>query len=438
MRKVYLIVSVVALMGLSRPVWSQNKNLDPECVKYLSFYQEEYKAKDYDRAIVNWRKAFANCPANASQNFYVHGTTMYTRMRQAEKDPAVRESLVDTILMLQDRRMAAFPKKRDDILNNKGGYIVNYKSQDKDYLYRNLLPIVEELNGKASITVLVNLFNSSLALYKKDGLSQEEVLNTYSLVSEALESKQPKDDKDADEIGKAQVAIGSLIAESNLASCETVINSFSSRIEADPENAGLLWNALRLMNMTEGCTNNELYFKAVTTLHRLDPSYKSAYALYRMNASRDNVQEAVRYLEEAISNEGSDEVTDAKYLYELSVFAYKKGLRSKALDAAKRTIDLNKGYVAESYIVIGNLWSSVPADGEIERYARFWVASDYYQKAKAASQSQETTDEASRLLGNVTRYFPEASEVFMYDLTAGQSYSVSLGGMYASTSVKVK
>lgn len=31
--------------------------LPPDCIKYLSYYQEDYKLKDYDRALPNWRKA---------------------------------------------------------------------------------------------------------------------------------------------------------------------------------------------------------------------------------------------------------------------------------------------------------------------------------------------------------------------------------------------
>ena len=45
-------------------------------------------------------------------------------------------------------------------------------------------------------------------------------------------------------------------------------------------------------------------------------------------------------------------------------------------------------------------------------------------------------DVASAISG-VARYYPEASEIFMYDLQAGQSYTVSCGGLSASTTVRV-
>ena len=51
-----------------------------ECIKYLNYYQEYYKQKNYDAALPNWRKAYSICPASASQNMFIHGTTLLTRV----------------------------------------------------------------------------------------------------------------------------------------------------------------------------------------------------------------------------------------------------------------------------------------------------------------------------------------------------------------------
>ena len=87
-----------------------------DCVLYLNYYQEYYKQKNYDSALPNWRKAYAVCPATASQNMFIHGTTLMTRLYNQTKDAAAKSAIVDTILALQDKRMAAYPKKREDIL----------------------------------------------------------------------------------------------------------------------------------------------------------------------------------------------------------------------------------------------------------------------------------------------------------------------------------
>ena len=52
------------------------KNFSADCIKYMSYYQEDYKAKKYDIALENWRKAYKACPDNASQNMYINGTSM--------------------------------------------------------------------------------------------------------------------------------------------------------------------------------------------------------------------------------------------------------------------------------------------------------------------------------------------------------------------------
>lgn len=445
--KRFSLFAFLLIVFLSSPVRAQSpslKGLSPECMKYLSYYQEDYKAKNYESAIVNWRKAFSSCPPTVSQNLYVHGTTMMTRLYKETKDQGARTAIADTILLLQDRRMEAFPKKRTDILNNKGAYIINYKKNDPGYVYNGLRDIVGQVGEEASNVILVNLFESSLKQFRQGKITKEDVLEDFSVVSAALDDKKPKDDTDRTAIDQAKGTVSALFADSGLATCDVLVQTFSSRLAADPENVSLVSRIVRMMNSIDDCSSNELYFKAVTTYHRLEPSYKSAYALFRMNVARDNVDEAVRYIEEAIDSEDSDAGTDARFLYNLAEYAYKNKLRQKAADAARRVIALESGYEPSAYIILGNLWASAQASEDVDKYARFWVAYDYYLKAKNAALAQGETEgegvasDASRLAAGVMRYFPEASEMFMYDLTSGQSYSISLGGLSASTTVKIR
>ena len=189
------------------------------------------------------------------------------------------------------------------------------------------------------------------------------------------------------------------------------------------------------MNSAEDCASNDLYLKAVTAMYKLDPSYRSAYGLYRLNAARDNVADACRYLEEAIASDESDAATDAQYYYELSAFAYKNGMRSKANEAAKKAIEMDYGYAGKAYMILGNLWASASCSGDVDKYARYWAATDFYQKARSVDAS--LAEDASAAISSVSRYYPEASEIFMYDLSAGQSYTVSCGGLSAFTTVRV-
>ncbi|MBR6306110.1 MAG: tetratricopeptide repeat protein [Bacteroidales bacterium] len=439
MKKLTLILlAAVALFAGQNKVSAQGKyGADSaECLKYLSYYQEYFKQKNYDSALPNWRKAYSICPATASQNMFIHGTRLMTRQLDKIKDPSMRSAIIDTIITLQDQRMATYPKKRQEILNNKGQYMINYRGSDSKYIYENLSVIVDELGSKASGSVLVNLLQSGIALYRENQLTADDVIALYDKVSEAIGGAQVKSDAEAEDNAKAKATIESIFADSKVASCDNLIAIFGPRYAADPDNLALVSNIVRLMNNAEDCASNDLYLNAVTSMYKLDPSYRSAYALFRLNSARGNIADAGKYLEQAIASPDSDPATDAQYYYELALFAYKNGLRSKAADAARKAVDLDFGFAGKAYMILGNLWASATCTDDVDKYARFWAATDYFQKARTADPT--LAEDAASSIAGVARYYPEASEIFMYDLTKNQSYTVSCGGLSATTTVRVK
>ncbi len=440
MKKLTLILFAVMAVFAGQKVAAQDKygsgpNRE-ECIKYLSYYSEYYKQKNYESALPNWRKAYSLCPPTASQNMFVHGTTLMTRLYNQVKDEAHKNAIVDTILTLQDQRMATYPKNRVSILNNKGQYMINYRNADAPYIYKNLNEIVDELGTQSNGGLLVNLLQATITMYRENQLTADEVIAMYDKVTANVEGATPKNEADAEDNAKAKSAIESIFADSKVASCENLIAIFGPRYEADPDNLALVSNIVKLMNTADDCASNDLYLNAVTSMYKLDPSYRSAFGLYRLNAARGNVADAAKYLEEAIASPESDEATDAQYYYEMAAFCYKNGMRGKAAEAARKAVDMDFGYAGKAYLILGNLWASATCGETVDKWARYWAAADYYQKARSADPS--VADEAAASLGSVSRYYPEASEAFMYDLTKGQSYTVSCNGMTATTTVRVQ
>ena len=433
----FILLTVLSIFGGQIVAGAQGKyGADSaQCLLYLSYYQEYWKQKNYDSALPNWRKAYSICPATASQNMFIHGTRLMTRQLDKVKDPAMRSAIIDTILTLQDQRMETYPKKRVEIMNNKGQYMINYRGSDSKYIYENLSKIVADLGSSSSGSILVNLLQSGIALYRENQISADDVIALYDTVTEAINGAEAKSDAEIEDNAKAKATIESIFADSKVASCDNLIAIFGPRYDADPDNLALVSNIVKLMNNAEDCASNDLYLKAVTSMYKLDPSYRSAYALFRLNSARGNVADAARYIEEAIASPDSDEATDAQYYYELALFAYKNNMRGKAYEAARKAVDLDNGYAGKAYLIIGNLWASSTCSDEVDKYARFWAATDFFQKARTADPS--IAEDAASSISSVSRYYPEASEIFMYDLTAGQSYTVSCGGMSATTTVRV-
>ena len=183
--------------------------------------------------------------------------------------------------------------------------------------------------------------------------------------------------------------------------------------------------------------DNDLFLNAIQTVYTLEPSASSAYYLYRLYSSRGDVDNAMKYMEEAINSEESDATADAGYLFELAAFSFKNGKNAKAFEAAQKVVELNPEMAGKAYMLIGTIWGSTVCGGnEIERRAPYWVAVDYMTKAKNADPSLE--EDANNHIRQYSAYYPEASEAFMYGVEKGQSYTVSCGGMRAVTTVRLQ
>lgn len=409
-----------------------------ECLKYLSYYREYYKQKAYNDAIPNWRKAYKLCPATSSQNLLIEGTTLVRQLISSNSsNPAYVRSLIDTLLTLQDQRAELYPKYAVTALNNKGNYMATYLKNDSERRFEGYEGIITKIGNQTKSNILVFDLQTAIELYQEGSIDAEKVINIYQRNVALLEESKPKNQVEIDQNEKAANDMSSLFAGSKVASCDHLVEIFTPRLEADKENLELATNIVKIMTITDDCTSNDLFLNAVTTMYKLSPSANSAYYLYKLHSSNGNVDEAVKYMEEAIANEGSDASTDASWSYELAVFCYKNARNAKAYELCNTVANSScpEDLKGKAYFLMGNIWSSTTCGGdEISRRAPFWVACDYMNKAKAADPSLAA--EADKFISQFRVYFPQAADAFMYDITDGQSYTVSCGGLRATTTVR--
>lgn len=432
MKKITLVLLALA-MAFGAKVSAQGKfGADSaECVKYLSYYQEYYKQKNYDDALPNWRKAMKLCPPTASQNMLLNGMTLLGREINKTKDAAARAALVDSLLSLNDLRAQYYPKYAVAALNTKGQYMTQFY-KDPKALYDGLGVIVATNKEQTKPSLLLLQLNSAIDLFKADKLGAEDVINTYQNAIALLGKTEQTED-----VTKAKADIEGLFITSQVASCDNLIALFTPRYEADPDNIDLITNIVKMMGNTEGCQNNDLFLKAVTKMHANEPSAASAYYLYKLHAAKDETSTAVKYLEEALNFGDLDTQTKANYQLELAAFALKNNMYAKAFGAAQKAAELDPANQGKAYYIIGTIWGSVSCGGnEVERRAKYWVAVDYLQKAKAADES--LTADCNKLIGQYSVYYPQKAEAFMYDVVDGQSYTVNCGGMRATTTVRTQ
>ena len=441
MKKIVLLISVAAMALFSSSIVSAQGKYGPdstECIKYLSYYTEYYKQKNYESALPNWRKAYKYCPPTARYSLLSDGTTLLRNLIQKHgNDPVYKKQLVDSLMTIYDQRVEYWPKYAVSSMNNKALDMYNYLKDDPKALYEGLTEIVSTTKEKTRPNIFLFQLSTAVDLYKDGLLDPESVINVYEKGIEYLGNITAKNDVEKRSIDKTIEDVESLFITSQVASCDNLIALFGPRIEANPNDLSLAKNVVRMMGMTEGCTDNDLFLTAVTTMYQQEPSHTSAYYLYKLYAGRNEVENAVKYMEEAINYPESDNTTDAAYLYELATFCFKSGNNAKAFSSALQAVELDASLAGKSYMLIGTIWGSVVCSGnDIEQRAKYWVATDYMNKAKAADEA--LADDANNYIRQYAAYYPQTAEAFMYDVTDGQSYTVSCGGMRATTTVRTQ
>lgn len=439
MKKLTVVILTFAAMLVGTHGFAQGKyGADSaQCITNLSFYKEYFKQKNYDESIPSWRKAYKICPPTASQNLLIDGTTLLRRLiTKNAKDAEYQAKLVDTLLTIHDTRAQYYPKYAVTAFNNKGQDLHNYV-KDAQKLYDGYEGIIANNQADTRATILLFDMQAAIDLFQDGKLDAETVINAYQRNSDLLENAKPDNDAEKEQIANVKNDMGSLFAGSKVASCESLVELYTPRLAADPENLQLAQSIVKTMSMTEGCDNNDLFLQAVTTMNKLDPSASSSYYLYRLHGARGNVKEAIVYMENALASDDVEDTRKADWTYELATFCFKNGESARAFEYASKVAAENEALAGKAYFLIGNIWGSTRCGGdEISRRAPYWVACDYMNKAKAADAS--LTEEANRYISQYSVYFPETAEAFMYDITKGQSYTVVCGGMRATTTVRTR
>ena len=442
MKRTGFIIAMIVMALSSTSVFAQGKyGADSaNCIKYLSFYKDYFKQKSYNEALPNWREAFKRCPPTANQTMLVDGTTLMRKLiSQNSKNPVYREKLVDSLMMIHDIRIANYPKYAVTARNNKGLDLANYVQNDPERLYKEYGEIIAGNKTKTKPTILLFYFDSAVELYKNGSIDEEEIIGVYEGCMELLSKMDPKDAADKEMVDDMKVKIEELFASNNIADCDKLIELYTPKFEADPQNIELAEKIVRFMSAADGCTDNALFISAATSIHKSNPTHASAYTLYKLNASTGKSAEAVKYLQEAIDREDSDAAQDAEYYYELAVYNFKCGNNLAAEQAAKKVIPLatTSEIKGKTYMLIGTIWGGVRCDGnDIAKRAPYWVAVDYFERAKAADP--ELAAEANKRINEYKKYYPLTADAFMFGVNDGETYQVSCGGFKANTTVRTQ
>ena len=445
MKKIKVILSMAVALFLVGTVSANAQGKygadSAKCVNYLNFYRESLKqfkatkaAGNLKDAAFQWRGAFTTCPPKASQNLFVDGRNIYQNLIRGEKDAAKIQGMVDTIMLINQIRKDNFPKSKAAVAENTAfDMLTYYGNTNPEKVVAAINDVIAVSGNKTKADLLVAYMQKASELYQAGKMDGESILKAYTDFSAIIDAQVAANPSEANKTKRG--AFENAFVTSGVATCDNLVAVFTPRFEAEPTNVEVVKPIVSLLGSDSVCVNSDLFLKAVTALHQIEPSYTSSYFLYKLHSSKDNTDEAVKFLEEAIASEESDSVKDGELTMELAVYNFKVGRHAKAVAAAKQAIEKDAAQAGKANLLMANIWAGQKCTAQdMDNRAKYWVAVDFLNKAKAADET--LAEEVNKLSATYRQYFPKTEDAFMYDLTDGKPYTISCGGMSATTTVR--
>lgn len=411
--------------------------LDKDYMSLVTLEKQFYDQKDYKSALSPWRKLYKTYP-KASENIYIHGLKMYRSSIEEAKDHTTKFKYIDTLMNIYDHRIKYFDRK-GLILGNQGIDYLKYTlenenltdEQKKQIWEKGFVYVSESTKLQKDTTddiVLLLLMQTTRGLYSVGKFSKEKVIESYDIASRILNKHLEKEPTNADIINIRDI-VDQIFQSSGAADCDALISIYEPKFDLISSNIEDLKKMVRMLDR-QNCSASPLYAKASEKLYSLEPSAEAAYNMARLFVKAEQLDKAETYYKQAIDLE-KDPINLGKFYLELGQLNFPKTQIARGY--LKKSIENNPN-LGKAYIMLGDLYahnSKSYGENDFEKSQVFWVAVDYYNKAKKTDPSVET--EANQKIDTYSQYFPPKEEIFFNGLTVGQPYS--LGGWVSENTV---
>ncbi len=436
----------LAAMGSSvvaqQPNWGCSDEVQQEMLAPVSLYQDavkQYKAtKDsrwLEEAYPYWHEIVAKCPKQ-SKNLYNNGTNIMKVKISKAKDAAERDALIEELMNMYDIRIANYgegpkwtAKKALDLEE-----ILKEEGLDRYYaLYDQAV----RMEGELEAAYLVKYMEATINYVRAGKAEPTLVVDNYDIASEKLDDELQKN---ADDSVKAATIRGYIAgveaAFSPYATCDQLVEIYSKKFEADPENVDLLKKITNIM-MKKRCTEQQLFFSATENLYRLEPTPTTALSMGQMCLAKKEYSKAIEYLKDAVEGVADKDKYKA-YLYLGHAYNGAKSYSAarSAYNAAAEA-DRTKG---EPYRFIAQLYagsSSTASEDNVSGRSAYWAAVDKLNKSKSVDPSEENVEACNALISRYSAHFPKQTDAFMAGLENGNRFTVP-GWIGESTIVRTR
>lgn len=428
------LLSIIAFMATS--TFAQGKyGATPKdslaCIQNLSLYRDYYKQKLYDDAYTYWSIVYKICPAS-TERMYADGVTLMGKKIKAATAKEQKELYIDSLMMIYDQRIVNFGKECY-VLGRKGTDLLRYRSKSPEQAHAVLEKSINGCGNKAEAGAIVSYMNATVLMKKAEKKTAEDVVEVFSKMSEVLAFNIAKYEgkKNQKYYIKAEENINKIA--SPYLSCEVLEEMANKSYEKNKSDAKWMERTADILDK-KGCTDAPIFFTIAKELHSSNPSAVSAEKMGIMSLKTKKYADAEKFFKQAIEL-AEDDAKKVDYYIELAQAQSSMGKYGAARTNAKKAAAMKPNY-GLPYIMIGDMIagsSSCGGEDACKQKAIYWLAVDYFQKAKSIDPS--VASKANSKIATYKKYFPTKEDCFFGGTKEGDTVSI---GCWIGESTKAR
>lgn len=431
------IVSLITLIiGISAGAFAQgdgaNKygatpEIQEKCKNNLSLYRE-YRDQDLIKdALPYWRKAVQLCP-KAAKTLYTDGVDFYQFMIKNTEDEVLKNGYIDTLLWVYDQRIEHYGQE-GFVLGLKGVDMMRFRPEKAEDAEKVLRRSVELQKHKTDALVLSRFYQTIYELYRDGKADRSDLMTEFMPVLEYIEYnvQNIEDDRKRGRYEKARENLYTFFVKI-ADDCEKVVEILSEKLNEEPDNIEQNEKVLKVLNEAD-CTESDFYLEVAERVYQNSPTHDAAYSIGMRKLANKEYGEARKYFEEAVELCSSGKCTKMEqYLRRAGQVAVIQGQYTTARSFASRMLKVNPksgdAYMLHGDAIAGS--SKACDDGKLGAKSVFWLAVDYYQRAKSVDPG--VAEKANRQIATYSKYFPDKETLFFNTVQEGQMYTVGCFG----------
>lgn len=407
---------------------------DFKCDDNFKVLEEKIAAQDYDAAATALPDLKKECP-KYSEELYAYAEKVLVYQMDRAREKKQEERIINDLISWYDAQEKYFPNKGAAV---KKAVLLHKNELANDEAVFKILDaaLVKGSESFTDYNAIELYFNLYLKQYEsgKMGITQPQFIekyndiagqaafaqNTIDAKADALAAKQEAEtleEKDKIFLKEAPVQLSALdavmdnmrIQASKYFNCDALEVFYAAGFDKNKEKTSWLEGMVLVLNENK-CQKSEVLYNGALALHKLKPSYKSAYLMGNLSLRQNKKQDAIQYFNQAADLQAGPVKKSETYNTIASVFRNMD--KAEAKKYALKAIEANP-QSGKPYLFLAELYTSAGGEcglSSFDKKALVWLAMSTAQKAAVAEPKYKTTV-ASLLEKTYSKSLPTAADV---------------------------